>query len=251
MAYSIPVGPQVSTEDALATINQTVGPNFQNFTTTLSTFPCGDDYFGDYSPVRTCEDCSRAYQDWLCAVTMPRCTDSLSNQSTQSSSPPTSRNLTRSAEAMEMNSDLLPYVANRNGNSRQSYIDNQLQAGSYGELLPCEYTCYYVSMSCPNIMQWTCPTWDVTAQVDYGAFADSDEAGIGEGHNGGAGDDGVRWGGPRRYIATDAFGNTFCNAMGTDIRLRQENSAVSLRSSRVWLTIFSLFIALVPIFSIL
>lgn len=250
VAYSIPIGPSVATEDALSIINQTVGPNFSNFSTTLNTFPCGNDYFGDYSPVRTCDDCSRAYQDWLCAVTMPRCVDSLSNQTAGSSAPSSSRQLGTSLS--DTNVDLLPYIQNRKGNdSRQSYIENELQAGNYGELLPCDYTCYYVSMSCPNIIQWTCPIWDITMQVDYGAFADSDEDGIGEGHNGGAGDDNLRWGGPTRYIATDAFGNVYCNALGTDLRLRQENSARNGNMLKeVWWNVgFSLFIALVlPVF---
>ncbi len=73
--------------------------------------------------------------------------------------------------------------------------------------------------------------WDITAQRDYGTFADSGSEGIGAGFNGGAGKDGMRWGGYQRYIATDAFGNAYCNSMGVDFLLRESNSA---RRSIAW-----------------
>ncbi|CDW96610.1 hypothetical protein, partial [Sporisorium scitamineum] len=125
----------------------------------------------------------------------------------------------------------LPYIVNRNGNgtsalkSRQPFIDQQLRPGFYGELLPCIYTCYFVERTCPPLIQWACPIWDITAQRDYGTFADSGDEGIGAAENGGAGKDGMRWGGYQRYIATDAFGNAYCNSMGVDFLLRESNGS--------------------------
>ncbi|EPQ30908.1 uncharacterized protein PFL1_01806 [Pseudozyma flocculosa PF-1] len=224
VAYSIPVSPDVSTESALATINRTVAPNYSNFSALVDTFPCGDSLFGMYSYVQSCDTCKSSYLDWLCAVTMPRCTDSLSDPQTQSRASQDGRSLTGAPTGE--NVDLLPYVVNRNAtNSKRSYIGDELGAGSYGEVLPCIYNCYYVERTCPPILGWTCPAWDVTAQRDYGTFADSGDEGIGAGMNGGAGLDGSRFGGPERYVSVDGFGNAFCNALGVDIRLRESNSA--------------------------
>lgn len=239
VAYSIPVGPTVSTDRALFVINETFAPNFLNFSRTVDTFPCGSMEQGNYSPVKTCDDCKRAYQDWLCSVTMPRCTDTLGSTSSEQSVTNTSSltaaytnvyNLTGKETAL--NTGLLPYIVDRGGNhgskSRRSYIENELEVTSaYGEVLPCIYTCFFVSRSCPSpLVQWACPIWDVSAQIDYGTFADSGQLGLGAGENGGAGTlDGQRFGGPSRYVAQDGFGKTYCNSLGVDLRLREENGA--------------------------
>lgn len=236
VAYSIPVNPSISTDRALSVIEEFVDPVYANFSLTIDTFPCGSPEFGMYSYVQTCDSCKRSYQNWLCAVAMPRCTDPLSDPETQSRATQDGRELTGAPTGL--NTELLPYIVNRNGNgtsalaSRQPFIDQQLQPGLYGELLPCIYTCYFVSRTCPPLIQWTCPLWDITAQRDYGTFADSDEEGIGAAENGGAGKDGMRWGGYQRYIATDAFGNAYCNSMGVDFLLRESNGALSSSLSR-------------------
>ncbi|CAO1635416.1 unnamed protein product [Jaminaea pallidilutea] len=227
VAYSIPIGPTLETPDALQIIRQTVDPNYANFSKTLSTFPCGDQYYGQYSSVRTCTDCQNSYQNWLCAVTMPRCTD------------PVSANLsaavtdvrTMTGRTSPLNVETLPYIINRYGNtSRQNYFASELGVNQqYGELLPCLYTCLFVARSCPGpLFEWTCPQWDITAQHDYGTFADSGHKGLGAALNGGAGSRMDRWGGPLRYIAQDNFGNAYCSAMGVDALLRESNTGVGL-----------------------
>ena len=229
VAYSIPVDPSISTSTALSVIEEFVNPQYSNFSATIDTFPCGDPDFGMYSYVQTCDNCKASYQNWLCAVAMPRCTDALSDPATQSRATQDSRELTGAPTGE--NTELLPYIVNRNGNgtnalaSRQPFIDQQLRPGLYGELLPCIYTCYFVERTCPPLIQWACPIWDITAQRDYGTFADSGPEGIGAAENGGAGKDGNRWGGYQRYIATDAFGNAYCNSMGVDFLLRESNAA--------------------------
>lgn len=244
VAYSIPVNPSISTDRALSVIQEFVDPIYANFSLTIDTFPCGSSDFGMYSYVQTCGNCKKSYQDWLCAVAMPRCTDPLEDPITQSRATQDSRELTGAPSGL--NTNLLPYIVNRNGDfdangtealsSRQPFIDQQLQPGLYGELLPCIYTCYFVERTCPPLIQWACPIWDVTAQRDYGTFADSGEEGIGAAENGGAGKDGARWGGYQRYIATDAFGNAYCNSMGVDFLLRESNGVgrgIAARASGV------------------
>ncbi|KAJ1040607.1 hypothetical protein NDA10_000086 [Ustilago hordei] len=237
VAYSIPVNPSVSTTTALSAVEEFVTPQYSNFSMMIDTFPCGDRDFGMYSYVQTCDKCKKSYQDWLCAVAMPRCTDPLEDPETQSRATQDSTQLTGAPTGL--NTKLLPYIVNRNGNgssaltSRHDFIDKQLRPGFYGELLPCIYTCYFVERTCPPLIQWACPVWDVTAQRDYGTFADSGPEGIGAAENGGSGKDGMRWGGYQRYIATDAFGNTYCNSMGVDFLLRKSNAASSRCSSAV------------------
>ncbi|PWN48157.1 hypothetical protein IE53DRAFT_334217 [Violaceomyces palustris] len=226
VAYSIPVNPSISTERALSVIQETINPSFSNFSEMIDTFPCGDAYFGMYSYVQTCQACKESYRNWLCAVTMPRCTDPVESDD-QSRASQNGSELTGAPSGP--NTKLLPYIVNRSNNtSRQPYIDQDLQAGTYGELLPCIYNCYFVSRTCPPTIQWACPEWDVTAQRDYGTFADSGNHGLGAGENGGPGYDLQRWGGPTRYIATDNFGNTYCNALGVDQLVRQLNSSPPL-----------------------
>lgn len=225
VAYSIPVSPTVTTEQALSIINDTVSPNFNNFTATIDTFPCNSTQFGEFSPVQTCSDCKRQYQDWLCAVTMPRCVDPLPTNNGTNQTAAVDDPTTLNGIGMEINPQLLPYIINRNNNSRQGYIDSEdgLDAGTYGELLPCIYTCYFVSRSCPMpLVQWACPVWDISAQASYGTFADV-------GINAGAGSDGQKWGGPAQYIAQDAFGNLFCNSMGTTELLTQIGAASAIK----------------------
>jgi calcium channel MID1 len=225
VAYSIPISPSVTTEQALSIINNTVSPNFNNFSATIDTFPCNSTQFGEYSPVQKCSDCKRQYQDWLCAVTMPRCVDRLPSSDDMNQTAAVSDPTTMNGIGMEINPQLLPYIMNRDNNSRQGYIDSEdgLDAGTYGELLPCIYTCYFVSRSCPMpLIQWACPVWDISAQSSYGTFADV-------GMNAGAGTDGQKWGGPAQYIAQDAFGNLFCNSMGTTELLTQIGAASAIR----------------------
>ncbi|KAE8215369.1 hypothetical protein CF327_g1334 [Tilletia walkeri] len=313
VAYSIPIAPDIDISIAVAAANLTITPNMVNFSRTIDTFPCGDTYFGQYSFVSSCADCKNAYRDWLCAIVLPRCTDPVPDPGAQSAASQTGAELTGASTGT--NTRLLPYVVNRNENgtstSRRPYIDALLKPGTYGELLPCIYTCHFVSRACPPISGWSwgCPVWDISAQRDYGTFVDAGPRGIGADMNGGdgsgsdgtgvgrnatnvkggggkggnstatpgqnrpggdgsgsgsgsgpdnldpgssgsgtdgtgesntpglgqvftsRGDDlakgaGQRWGGISRYVATDAFGHQYCNALGIDLVLRQQNGGL-------------------------
>lgn len=228
-----------------------MSPNYANFSKTMSTWPCEDPYYGQYSSVRGCSDCKRSYQDWLCAVTMPRCTDPVQHPQNESAAIPDITSL--SGRSTGLNERLLPYIINRNAStSRQKYFGGKLGVESqYGEVLPCLYTCLFVQRNCPGpLLSWTCPAWDVTAQHDYGTFADAGSKGLGAANNGGAGSDLARWGGPLRYIAQDTFGNVFCNALGVDEFLRESNAApASLRnaSDRGWAVLVSLIVGTIAL----
>ena len=88
-----------------------------------------------------------------------------------------------------------------------------------------------VTRSCPPTIRWQCPLWTVTAQRDYGTFADADSTGFGVGENGGAGPDHMRFGGAySTYVAQDAFGHVFCNSMQVDRLFRESSSGAHRRA---------------------
>lgn len=219
LAYSVPYNDDMSLPYAMHVLEEMIASNYANFSATLDTFPCESEQFGLYSTVATCDDCRRAYQNWLCSVAIPRCTDPVEpNRSAASQDGTNLEGL-----PMPTNTELLPYIVNRIGHnsSRQSYIDKLFHPGNYGELLPCIATCEMVTRSCPPLLDWSCPIWTVTAQRDYGTFADADSQGRGRDENGGAGDDGLRYGGsPSTHVAQDAFGRVYCNPMDADRILR-------------------------------
>ncbi|KAL4401697.1 stretch-activated cation channel Mid1 [Malassezia pachydermatis] len=236
LAYAVPYNPSMSMSDTLSVLENIVSSNYGNFSATLNTFPCGSDEFGLYSTVATCDACRQAYQTWLCAVAIPRCTDLMDPSKSAASQNGTELE----GLPMPANTKLYPYVVNRigPGSSRQPYIDKLFNPGNYGELLPCIHTCEMVTRSCPPVIQWSCPRWTVTAQRDYGTFADADAEGMGVGENGGAGPGGLRYGGaPSRYVAQDAFGHVYCNAMNVDRLLRQASAARRQAQPLAWIAL--------------
>lgn len=245
LAYSIPFNPSKSISYALEVLEEMISANYGNFSATLGTFPCDSDEFGMYSSVTTCTDCLRAYQSWLCAVAIPRCTDLVDPHVSAASQNGTELE----GLPMQSNTHLYPYVVNRIGpnSSRQRFIDELFAPGDYGELLPCLSTCEMVTRSCPPLMKWMCPKWTVTAERDYGTFADAGSDGLGAGMNGGAGSNGLRYGGaPSRYVAYDSFGHVYCNAMDVDRLLRQANAATHARPNAAVL-LLTLLVAWVAI----
>jgi calcium channel MID1 len=236
LAYATPIGPDVSTDDAVASVNTTIFPVFQNFTRTLRTFACDSDDFGQYSYIATCNDCEAAYKRWACSVAFPRCVDTVTNTS-QSAASQDGRDLTGAVRGV--NSQLNPYIVNRQDSTRlNTSVGVQ---GSYGELLPCLDVCNFVSIMCPPLISWVCPVWDITAQRDYGTFADANAYGFGPYGTGDDDDsprDGKVFGGVQRYVATDGFGNAYCNALGVDRFLRQNNGATaSFQGASQWMVL--------------
>lgn len=233
LAYATPIGPGVSTDDAVASVNATIFPVFQNFTRTLRTFACDSTEFGMYSYIATCDDCDAAYKRWACSVAFPRCVDPVTNTSQSAAS---QDGLDLTGAVIGVNSQLYPYVINRQDSTRlNTSVGVQ---GSYGELLPCLDVCNFVSIMCPPLISWTCPVWDITAQRDYGTFADANAYGFGP-YGTGDDDNGPRdgkvFGGVQRYVATDGFGNAYCNALGVDRFLRQNNrAAASFQGAARW-----------------
>ncbi|KAJ7086140.1 stretch-activated cation channel Mid1 [Mycena belliarum] len=127
-----------------------------NFTTTLSTFACGRDF---YSPLVSCADCQRAYRTWLCTISFPRCGDA---------------DTAPAAAAL---------LTSQSPNARNAAFP---PGNSYTQLLPCIETCTAADRACPNFLKFRCPLPRFNAAQSYGVgFIDSGEDGVvGQGSTG-------------------------------------------------------------------
>ncbi|KAF7983107.1 hypothetical protein HWV62_24051 [Athelia sp. TMB] len=158
-------------------ISSTILEYMTNFTTTLSTFPCGRDM---YSPLQTCADCQTAYRKWLCSVSFPRCSEESPSTSQSSQSPAVSALVPQPANTTQRNPAIPPLQTD------------------YTSLLPCLETCNAVDRACPNFLGFKCPVVRFNADKSYGVgFVDSGEVGVqGQGSTG---------------SAQDRWGNVWCN----------------------------------------
>ena len=80
VAYAVPSNPDkfsptTGLPDLAATYDKTASDWYQVFNYSLQQIPCNITSTAQYSLARNCDDCARAYKQWLCAVTIPRCDD--------------------------------------------------------------------------------------------------------------------------------------------------------------------------------
>lgn len=169
-----------------------------NFTTVLTSFACGRDW---YSPLVGCEDCQREYRKWLCAISFTRCSEpSPANPdgSTAIPAPPSATGLsaslqTNAAGAQIILSALLPQQTS------DSQRNSALPAlGSpYTMLLPCLEMCNSVDRACPPFLRFTCPIERFNAAASYGVgYIDSADGKRNKGLTG---------------VSQDRWGNVWCH----------------------------------------
>lgn len=146
-----------------------------NFTTVLTTFACGRDW---YSPLMGCDDCQREYRKWLCNVSFTRCTERSSSASFSG--------------AQEIFSAIAPAPS---GTPRNQFLP---QTNSpFDMLLPCLEQCNALDRACPPFVGIQCPESGRNAGASYGVgYID--------------GDDGTKDAG-RTGAAQDRYGNVWCN----------------------------------------
>lgn len=157
-----------------------IAQSFANFTLSLGLFPCGTSF---YSYVRTCDESLLSYKDWLCAVTIPRCTDTGAPSS-----------LLRTQE-YGINGTLL--------DARNELVPSISDMGQYSEILPCLSLCNEVDRTTPSILGWICPVKSENAAESYSTAA----GGLG-GYPGNLNF--------RESVATSIWGDVSCNALGLD-----------------------------------
>lgn len=156
-AYAVPSNPQnfPNFTSLAAFYDNSTQAAYQYFQNVLAQIPCETTSSAQYSLARTCDDCAAAYQEWLCSVSIPRCTDFSSNlswlQPRAMGQPfPNGSFLPQDQLAFANNSVFL-------NSSRNPNIDTFVQPGPYKEILPCDDLCHNLVQSCPASMAFACP----------------------------------------------------------------------------------------------
>ncbi|KAI8088552.1 stretch-activated Ca2+-permeable channel component-domain-containing protein [Thamnidium elegans] len=212
VAYSVPTNPDTFTTESIWDIanqyDEQALAKFEPFGTALSQFNCDTT---QYSLVRNCTDCHRDYKTWLCAVSIPRCTDSsVSGDLTQID------NVSTSPALRDISV----------GASRNPWVDATMKPGEWTELLPCIDLCYHVVQSCPPFLQFFCPSGDL-ASMQYGYWQNGSALGNGT-------------------LYHFDINNPTCNRMGVSTQLLTISGASHIYSNNVMIffivTIVGLFL---------
>jgi calcium channel MID1 len=184
VAYAVPSNPNLFSpatglQELAGLYDNNAKQMYQYFNYSLQQIPCNTTSSAQYSLARTCDDCARAYKQWLCAVTIPRCADfsdpssflmprnvgqKFINGSSISSDP--------SLSAPQAQT-LLDAVATNS--SRNPVIDSSIRPGPYKEVLPCEDLCYDLVQSCPAALGFACPLAGKGLEESYGKRVNQSE----------------------------------------------------------------------------
>ena len=171
VAWSVPWNGSLSA----ATLGKLYDDNaafiYENFSASLQQVACNTTSSAQYSLIRNCDDCARDYRNWLCAVTVPRCTD-LSNPASflvpRGVGSKFSNGSSPDLSAVGLNSTMLN--VNRFNSSRSPFIDQTVVAQPYKEVLPCGDLCYELVKSCPASLGFACPKPEWMMQRSYGTL---------------------------------------------------------------------------------
>ena len=153
VSYAVPspANGSVSAADLGAKYDDYAKNLYQNFTYTLAQIPCETMPEAQYSLATNCTMCGNAYKNWLCAVTIPRCTDASSN----------------STGAIPRNAST----------SRSAMIQSEIGPGVYSEIPPCGDLCFDLVRNCPASFGFACPypqTWYYNQSYGYAGGNGSD-----------------------------------------------------------------------------
>lgn len=144
VAYSVPQSDDNATNShfgSLGAVYDSYAENiYKNFSKALQQIACDAEDDQRYSPVVTCDDCALAYKNWLCSVTIPRCTTTNETQ----------------------------YKYRDVGESRNSYINDEVSPPTpYYEILPCIDMCNAIVRNCPSDFGFSCPQDNETISRSY------------------------------------------------------------------------------------
>ncbi|KAF4622390.1 hypothetical protein D9613_009149 [Agrocybe pediades] len=201
-AVPLPSPPNAATYDSTNlpdTISTPLISYLANFTTVLTTFACGRDW---YSPIVGCDDCQREYRSWLCSISFPRCGEpspASPDGFTAVPAPPSATGIAASlagkgvSSPQQVLSALLPQQTR--DPPRNPFFPPPTTP--YRQLLPCIEQCYATDRSCPPFLGFRCPSTSFNAGASYGiGYIDSADGDKGQGLTG---------------VAQDRYGNVWCN----------------------------------------
>ncbi|GMM38979.1 Mid1 protein [Saccharomycopsis crataegensis] len=133
VAYSVPAKASYSDSQEKANLKYQYDNNtsdiYQNFSKALNQIACETESDAIFSPLTSCDKCAESYKNWLCSVTIPRCTTD----------------------------DQPEYVFRNSSSSRTSFVNTEIQPLSYYEILPCYNSCYALVRNCPADFGFSCP----------------------------------------------------------------------------------------------
>lgn len=113
---------------------------YSNFSKAIQQVACNTTKDAVYSPVRSCDDCITLYKNWLCAVTIPRCS-------------------TNSFTGLRERSP---------GDSRNDFLNEQVVPNlTYYEVMPCVNVCNAIVRDCPAALGFTCPRHNSSIKLSY------------------------------------------------------------------------------------
>jgi calcium channel MID1 len=156
-AYAVPGNPQnfPNFTSLAAFYDNATQANYQYFQYVLAQIPCETTSSAQYSLARNCSDCAAAYQEWLCSVSIPRCTDFSSDLpwlQQRAMGQPFPNGTFLAQDLIQYANNTVPLNASRNPN-----IDTFVQPGPYKEVLPCADLCNNLVQSCPASLGFYCP----------------------------------------------------------------------------------------------
>ena len=175
IAYAAPSNPNFpgGTANLSTFYDNTARDLYQNFTFSMQQTPCNTTDTARYSLVAGCDNCTAAYKDWLCAVSVPRCEDFSASAASQvllggdpivDSKALMPRNIGQTfangtSPSLDLNSTSMANFTSRlfANSSRLPLIDQVVQPGPYMEFLPCDDLCYNLVRMCPANMGFVCP----------------------------------------------------------------------------------------------
>lgn len=164
VAYAAPSNPgNFSDANALAALyDNDASYKYQRFDWSLQQIACDTTPSAQYSLAKTCTDCRIAYKQWLCAVTIPRCTDWNPDPSTGPESYAIPRNavippLAATPDIVATSNITLRTWTSTNSSRNPSLINVQIGPGPYNEILPCSDLCHELVRACPAALQFSCP----------------------------------------------------------------------------------------------
>lgn len=120
---------------------------YTNFSRSLENVACNATDENRYSLMRNCDNCADSYKQWLCAVTIPRCTDYTLNHTF-----------------------LRPVKA---GQSRNPEVNKVIRPGKYKEIMPCADLCYRIVQDCDPSFAFQCPKKGRGLENSYGEYSDN------------------------------------------------------------------------------
>ncbi|KAH0846313.1 Calcium influx-promoting protein ehs1 [Fonsecaea pedrosoi] len=176
VAYAVPsnpnkFSPETGLPDLAALYDSYAAQMYQYFNYSLQQIPCNTTSSAQYSLARNCDDCARAYKQWLCAVTIPRCADFSSSASflkPRNLGQPFINGSSISSDPSQFNVKQASLDAVATNSSRNPLIDTSIQPGPYKEVLPCEDLCYDLVQSCPASLGFACPLRGKGLEDSYG-----------------------------------------------------------------------------------